>query len=93
MATWCFKTAARYTRYSFTHHWYWQLDTHHSLLLTSMKLFRSLEECVADAQANGFPGALEVPENLIFPAVLTWEEGAPLAVRRAASAPSAQQVA
>ena len=94
MAKWCFKTAARHTRYSCTHQWYWQLDTDHSLLLTSIKLFGTLDECIADAQANGFRGALYVPGNLTFPAVLTWEEGARVARRRpAATGQSAQQAA
>ena len=93
MAKWWFKTAARHTRYSCTHHWYWQLDTDHSLL-TSIKLFGTLDECVADAQANGFRGTLYMPEYLTFPAVLTWEEGAPLVYRRpAATGQSAQQAA
>ena len=81
MTTWCFKTAARYTRYSSTHQWYWQLDEGHSFLLTSMRLFPSLEECVLDAQAKGFEGALHVPPMLSYPVTLTWSEGAPLETR------------
>ncbi len=91
MALWSFKTAARHTRSSSTHQWYWQLDTHHSLLLTSLRLFVTLEACVADAQESGFRGALHVPENLAYPAVLTWEEGAPLGSRARIGNSSAQQ--
>jgi hypothetical protein len=78
MATWCFKTAMRHTRETHTYQWYWQLDTDNSVLLTSMRLFDTLEECVANAQERGFRGALQVPVDLTYPAVLTWTEGAPL---------------
>ena len=78
MDTWCFKTATRQTRGSPVHRWYWQLSSGPSPLLTSIVLFETLEDCVADAQANGFRGALYLPEILSYPAVLTWSEGAPL---------------
>ena len=70
MATWCFKTAARHTRDTQTQQWYWQLDEGYSFLLTSMRLFPSLEECVRDAQAKGFQGALHVPPLLTYPVTL-----------------------
>jgi hypothetical protein len=85
MAKWCFKTAARHTRISATQQWYWQLDAGHSLLLTSLRLFPSLEECVIDAQEKGFRGALHVPAMLSYPVTLTWTEGAPLETRLGSS--------
>jgi hypothetical protein len=81
MATWCFKTVMRHTRETETQQWYWQLDEGRSFLLTSMRLFPSLEECVVDAQAKGFQGALHVPPMLSYPVTLTWSEGAPLETR------------
>jgi hypothetical protein len=81
METWCFKTATRHTRESETHQWYWQLDAGNSFLLTSMRLFPSLEECVLDAREKGFDGALHVPSMLSYPVTLTWTEGAPLETR------------
>jgi hypothetical protein len=94
MSTWCFKTATRQTRESSTHQWYWQLNAGHSPLLTSIRLFPTLDDCVADAQENGFRGALHVPEIVTYPAVLTWTEGAPLEIaRQQSSDDSGQQAA
>ena len=81
MATWCFKTATQHTHGMPTHQWYWQLDEGRSFLLTSLRLFPSLEECVMDAQQKGFAGALHVPPMLSYPVTLTWAEGAPLETR------------
>jgi hypothetical protein len=81
MDTWCFKTATRHTHGFETHQWYWQLDSGNSLLLTSLRLFASLEECVIDAQQKGFPGALQVPRLLSYPVTLTWSEGSPTETR------------
>ena len=85
METWSFKTATRHTRDSHTHQWYWQLDAGNSFLLTSMRLFPSLEECVLDARQKGFNGALHVPTTISYPVTLTWTEGAPLETRIGAS--------
>jgi hypothetical protein len=94
METWCFKTATRQTRGSSAHQWYWQLNSGPTPLLTSIRLFETLEDCVADAQDNGFRGALHVPEILSYPAVLTWSEGAPLeAARPMPATRSGQQAA
>lgn len=86
MATWCFKTAALNERSSLRHLWYWQVDTQSTLLLTAIKLFASLEECVADARAHGFKGVLQVSAEVLHPATLTWSDEA-----QAASAPSVDQ--
>jgi hypothetical protein len=76
MPTWCFKTAARATRASTVHHWYWQIDTQHTLIaITSTKLFTTIEDCIANARENGFRGEVEVPEGLSPPATITCEEG------------------
>ena len=81
MATWCFKTATRQTRGAQAQQWYWQLDEGYSFLLTSLRLFPSLEECVLDAREKGFEGALHVPSVLSYPVTLTWTEGRPLETR------------
>lgn len=86
MATWCFKTAALNERTSSRHLWYWQVDTESALLLTAIKLFASLEECVADARAHGFKGMLQLPAELSHPASLTWNDQ-----DDGASAPSVDQ--
>lgn len=76
MPTWCFKSAAQRTRYSSTHQWYWQIDTQHTLIaVTSKRLFRTLEECVADARDNGFRGGVDVPDEVAHPTVISCEEG------------------
>ena len=75
MATWCFKTAALNERNSSRYLWYWQIDMQDALLFTAIKLFSSLEECVADARQNGFGGQLTLPVAVSHPAVVTWIEG------------------
>lgn len=76
MPTWCFKAAARRTRESSTHQWYWQIDTRHSLIaITSTRLFTSLEECIADARQNGFRGEVDIPGSLHAESIITCEEG------------------
>jgi hypothetical protein len=74
MATWCFKTAALNTRRSSDYFWYWQVDTAHTLLLTALKLFPTLEECVADACRNGFRGTVQMTEGLGHPAIIKWAD-------------------
>ena len=69
MAAWCFKTATRQARYS-SAQWYWQIDAQHALL-TSTRLFATLEECVADAQKNGFRGTIDRDSARTPPAVIT----------------------
>lgn len=76
MPTWCFKSAAHWTRDSSTHQWYWQIDTQHELIaVTSPRLFPTIEECIADARDNGFRGEVDVPEEVTHPALITCEEG------------------
>lgn len=76
MPAWCFKTAARQTRESSTHQWYWQIDTSHTLIaITSMRLFASIEECIADARDSGFRGEVEIPETFSHPQNIICEEG------------------
>ena len=76
MPTWCFKTAARRTRDSTTHDWYWQIDTQHTLIaITSVRLFQTIEDCIADARAKGFRGEVAVPDAMTLPALITCEEG------------------
>ena len=76
MPTWCFKTAMRSTRNSAAHHWYWQIDTQHTLIaITSFRLFQTIGECIADARENGFRGEVDVPGDLSLPALITCEEG------------------
>ena len=76
MPAWCFKTAVRSTRGSVGHQWYWQIDTQHTLIaVTSPKLFGTIEECIADARENGFRGAVDIPETMSLPAMITCEEG------------------
>jgi hypothetical protein len=74
MATWCFKTAALNERNSSRYLWYWQIDTHDALLFTAIKLFPTLEECVADARYQGFGGHLTLPHAVAHPAVITWTD-------------------
>ena len=74
MAVWCFKTAALNERNSSRHLWYWQIDTDDTLLLTAIRLFGTLEECVADARGQGFRGQLTLPAAVSHPAVITWSE-------------------
>ena len=69
MAAWSFKTATRQTRDSFAHQWYWQIDAQHALL-TSTRLFATLQECVADAQKNGFRGAVDPDSVRTHPAAI-----------------------
>ena len=76
MATWCFKTAALNERNSSRYLWYWQIDTHDALLFTAIKLFSTLDECVADARDQGFRGQLAVPHGVAHPALITWTEDA-----------------
>lgn len=76
MPTWCFKTAARRTRDSSTNQWYWQIDTQHTLIaITSIRLFPSIEECIADARDSGFRGEVEIPETFSHPANIVCQEG------------------
>jgi hypothetical protein len=76
MPTWCFKTATRQIRASVVHHWYWQIDTQHTLIaITSNRLFDTIEECIADARDSGFRGEVEVPGAISHPAMITCEEG------------------
>lgn len=70
MAAWCFKTATRQSRYTATHQWYWQIDAQHALL-TSMRLFATLAECVDDARKNGFRGAIDRDSGHAHPSVIT----------------------
>jgi hypothetical protein len=76
MATWCFKTAALNERNSSRYLWYWQIDTHDALLFTAIRLFATLDECVADARHHGFGGHLTLPESVLHPALITWSEDA-----------------
>ena len=76
MATWCFKTAALNERKSSRYLWYWQIDTQDAMLFTAIKLFSTLDECVADAREQGFGGQLTLPASVAHPAVITWSEGA-----------------
>ena len=69
MAAWSFKTATRQTRDSLAHQWYWQIDAQHALL-TSTRLFATLEDCVADAQKNGFRGSVDQDSVHTHPAVI-----------------------
>ena len=73
MAAWSFKTATRQTRDSLAHQWYWQIDAQHALL-TSTRLFATLEDCVADAQKNGFRGAVDRDSVHAHPTVITTGE-------------------
>ena len=84
MAAWSFKTATRQTRDSLAHQWYWQIDAQYALL-TSTRLFATLEDCVADAQKNGFRGAIDQDSVHVHPAVITTLEadGVEALVRRA----------
>lgn len=76
MPIWCFKTAARRTRVSSSHDWYWQIDTQHALIaITSTRLFATIELCVANARENGFRGAVELAGSMTHPAMITCEEG------------------
>jgi hypothetical protein len=76
MPTWCFKTAARTTRDSTVHLWYWQIDTQHALIaVTSPRLFTTIDDCIADARENGFRGKVEIPDGAELPATITCEEG------------------
>ena len=74
MATWCFKTAALNERNSSRYLWYWQIDTHDAMLFTAIKLFPTLDECVADARHQGFYGHLALPGGVNHPAVITWSD-------------------
>ena len=74
MATWCFKTAALNERNSSRYLWYWQIDTQDALLFTAIKLFPTLEDCVADARYQGFAGQLTLPQAVSHPAVITWTD-------------------
>ena len=76
MATWCFKTAALNERNSSRYLWYWQIDTHDTLLFTAIKLFATLDECVTDARDQGFRGSLALPADVAHPALITWTEDA-----------------
>jgi hypothetical protein len=76
MATWCFKTAALNERNSSRYLWYWQIDSQDTLLFTGIKLYPTLEECVADAREQGFRGNLTLPSALSHPAIVTWSEDA-----------------
>ena len=74
MATWCFKTAALNERNSSRHLWYWQIDTQDAMLFTAIRLFGTLDECVADARGQGFGGQLTLSAAVAHPAVITWTE-------------------
>ena len=74
MATWSFKTAALNERNSSRYLWYWQIDTQDTLLFTAIKLFPTLDDCVADARDQGFGGHLTLPASVVHPAVITWTE-------------------
>lgn len=74
MATWCFKTAALNERNSSRYLWYWQIDTQDTLLFTAIKLFPTLDDCVADARYQGFCGHLTLPDAVCHPAVITWTD-------------------
>lgn len=76
MATWCFKTAALNARNSSRHLWYWQIDSDATVVFTGIKLFATLDECVADARTHGFRGVLNVPADIAHPAVVTCTEDA-----------------
>ena len=76
MATWCFKTAALNQRKASRYLWYWQIDTQDAMLFTAIKLFSTLDECVADAREQGFAGDLTLPAPVAHPAVITWSEDA-----------------
>lgn len=76
MPIWCFKTAARRTRETSRHDWYWQIDTQHTLIaITSTRLFPTIEECIVNARENGFRGEVEMPGTMTHPAMITCEEG------------------
>ena len=76
MPTWCFKTATQRTRDSVSHSWYWQIDTQHTLIaITSIRLFTTIEECIADAREKGFRGEVDVPDGISLPATIACEEG------------------
>lgn len=76
MPNWCFKTAARRTRETSSHDWYWQIDTDHTLIaITSMRLFPTIEECIVNARENGFRGEVAMPGTLTHPAMITCNEG------------------
>ena len=63
-------------RDSSTNHWYWQIDTQHTLIaVTSPKLFPTIEECIADARDNGFRGEVDIPDAITVPAMIECEEG------------------
>ena len=74
MPTWCFKTASRHTRDSHTHQWYWQIEAEHALSPTSIRLFPTIEECVADARENGFVGEVGLPDALSHPAMIACDQ-------------------
>lgn len=76
MATWCFKTAALNARNSARHLWYWQIDSDTTVVFTGIRLFATLDECVADARTQGFRGVLNVPDDIGHPAVVTCTEDA-----------------
>ena len=58
------------------HQWYWQIDTQHTLIaVTSPQLFETIEGCIANARENGFRGAVEIPESISLPAMISCEEG------------------
>lgn len=76
MPTWCFKSAAQRTRLTSSNPWYWQIDTQHTMIaITSKRLFPSIEECIADARENGFQGEVDVPQEVVHPALITCEQG------------------
>ena len=74
MPTWFFRGAEERTACSFTHRWYWAIESAETpIAITSARVFPTLDECVANARAHGFFGSIEVPETITYPALITCE--------------------
>jgi hypothetical protein len=75
MVTWTFKTVADEAGEATGEKWYWRANMEPPALVTSAQLFRTLDECTADARNNGFRGTvLALGDSLCHPFMLGIEE-------------------
>jgi hypothetical protein len=64
---WQFKTIAQYHQSSVAHLWRWEAVAPDGTAVTSVRLFRTLLECVLDAQRNGFKGSVDPADGAFLP--------------------------
>jgi hypothetical protein len=64
MVTWSFNTVSDEASADAAGKWYWRANTAPPVVLTSVRLFPTLDECAADARRKGFDeGAAPVRDD------------------------------